>query len=101
MTDINRRTTHGVVEVPSSDGLLDWSDIVRVWIALHHDLHTFAQASELIADVARSAQTLELQELLVTELLRVVRLRPLFPHVQQGEVVAACAHEILPRLVSV
>lgn len=94
-------TTYRVVKVSSSDRLLYRRDVVRVRITLNDNLYTFAQPSELVANIACPRQGLELQELLIAELLRVVGLGPLLPYVEQREVVAARPHEVLPRLVCV
>lgn len=93
--------THSVVEVARRDCLLHWGDIIGIWIRLNHHLHTVTQPSQLISNVARPAQTLELQKLLIAELLRIVRFGPLFPNIQQSKVIASSTNEILPRLICV
>ena len=93
--------SYRVVEITSSNCLLYWCDIVRVGITLNEDLDTLTESRQLIPDITGTTETLELQELFVAELLRVVRFRPLLPYVEESEVVAACADKVLPRLIGV
>ena len=96
-----KREVYRVVEIARSQGLLYWRYIVRVRVAFDNNLYTLAQASELVTDITCSAQALELQELLVAELLRIICLGPLLPDIQQRKVVAACANEVLASLIGV
>ena len=61
--------THRVVKVPRSDRFLDGRDIVRVGVALHDHFDALAQARELVPDIPRTTEALELQDLLIAELL--------------------------------
>ena len=93
--------TYSIIEIPRRNRLLHGRNIIRIWIPLDDDLHPLTQARELISDIPRSAEGFELQELFVAELLAVVGLGPLFPDVEQGEVVPAWADEVLSGLVGV
>jgi hypothetical protein len=92
--------TYRIVEIPRKNSLLNWSRIIRIRIPFDYNLHSLAQPSQLISDISCTAQRLELQELLVTELLRIVRIGPLLPYVEQCEVVSSGTNEILPGLIS-
>lgn len=92
--------TNGVVEVSSGHGLLNWRDIIRVRVGLNNDLHALTQPCKLVSNITRPAETLELQELLIAELLRVVRLGPLLPNIKEREVVATWPDEVLSCLIS-
>ena len=91
--------TYSIIEIPRSQSFLDRYDIIRVWIALDHNLHSLAESSQLIPDISRPTQRFELQELLIAELLRIICIRPLLPYIQQREVVTARPHKVLTRLI--
>ena len=74
--------TYRIVEISRSDRLLHRCDVVGVGIRLYDNFYSLAKTCELIPDVSRSVETLVLEELLIAKLLRVIRLRPLFPDVQ-------------------
>lgn len=77
------------------------SDVCRVWIAFDHNLDPLAQPSQLITNVSCSAQSLELQELLIAELLGIIGLGPSFPYVEESEVITATPDKVLSGLVGV
>ena len=93
--------TYRIIEIPRSDRLLYGRNVCRVWIAFDYDLNSFAQSCQLITNVSRSAQTLELQKLLIAELLGIVCLGPSFPNVEKSEMVSATPDEVLSGLVGV
>lgn len=93
------RDTHRVIEITCSDSLLNRSDIIRVRVTLNNHFHPLTQPCELITDIPSTTETLELKELLVTKLLRVICLRPLFPNVEQGEMIPASSHKVLSCLI--
>lgn len=75
------------------------SDISRVRIAFDHDFDPFTKPGQLVSDVSRPTQTLELQKLFVTELLGVICLDPSLPNVEKGEMVPATPHKVLSGLI--
>ena len=85
-------STHGVIEVAGRHGLLHRNDIGR--IGLDDNFHALTQRGKLITNISHSTERLELKEILVTELLRVIALHPLLVHVQKGEVVASRLDEV-------
>lgn len=93
--------TYRIVKIPGSNRLLYGCDIRRVRIAFNHNLDSFTEPGQLISNVSRSAQTLELQELFVAELLRVICLGPSFPNVEKSKVVPPAPDKILTGLVGV
>ena len=93
--------TDRIVEIPGSNRLLYGGDVRRIRIAFDHDFNSFAQASQLVTNVSCSTQTLELQELLIAELLGIIRLGPSLPNVEKSEVISTTHDEILPGLVGV
>ena len=90
-----------VVEVARGNSFLYRCDIIAVRIGLNNNLNPLAQPCKLVPDISGTAYTLELKELLVAELLRVVCFGPLFPYVEQREVISARFHKVLPGLVRV
>jgi len=93
------RFTYSVVEVSRRDSFLYTADIVCIRIALNDDFNTFTKPSQLIPNVSCPTETLELQELLVAELLRIIRVGPLLPNIEQREVISTRTNEILTSLV--
>lgn len=90
---------YGVIEISGSQSLLYRRNVIRVRIALYDDLHSFTKTCQLISNITRSAERFELQELFVAELLRVVRVCPLVPYIQERKVVTARSNKILTGLV--
>lgn len=102
---------------PSSDGLLDGQDVVRVGIALDKDLDSFAQLHQLISNISHPRQTLrsllrqpddqnkseethlDLDEVLVRPRDREASLLPLFPDVEERKVVPSGLDKVLARSV--
>ena len=66
---VRKGKTHRVIKVSRRDRLLDGRDIVRVGVTPHDHFDALAQARELVPDIPRTTEALELQELLVAELL--------------------------------
>lgn len=67
--DPKKKKVHRVIKVSRSNRLLDGCDIVRVGITPHDHFDALAQACELVSDIPRTTETLELQELFIAELL--------------------------------
>lgn len=96
-----RVRTNRIVEIPRGDRLLYGGDICRVRIAFDDNLNSFTQPCQLVSNISCPAQTLKLQELLVTELLRVICLDPSFPNVEKSEMISTTPDKILSGLVGV
>ena len=80
--DLSMVQAYRVVKVAGSEGFLYRSDIVLIGVALNDDFNTLAKACQLVSNVTRTADTLELKKLLVAELLRIVGLGPLLPYIE-------------------
>eukprot|EP00962_Isochrysis_galbana_P016391 scaffold4687_cov117-Isochrysis_galbana.AAC.11 len=88
-----------VVKVAGADGF--GHGIGRVRVGGHLELDPLAQVLDLFPDVAGLAHGSHLDEVLEAPLGRVVGLRPLIPHVQKREVVAARTVEVGAGVVGV
>ena len=99
MTYLTNGSAHRVVKVSRGDRLLNGNNIIRVRVPLNDHLHTLTQPRELIPNIPRATKTLELQKLLVTKLLRVVRVGPLFPYVEKRKMISSRAHKVLSCLI--
>lgn len=95
------KKTCRIVEVARGNSFLYRRDVIAVRISLNDNLDPLAQPCKLVPNISGTAYTLELQELFVAELLRVVGFGPLFPYVEQREVISSRFHKVLPGLVRV